>query len=416
MNILWTVNTLMPEVANELGIKSMHSLSWVNAMSKRLKNRKSITLAIACKGKGEKIQKHTLNDISYYILPHNCHKKDYWQIIIDDFRPDIIHAYGTESNHNLLLLKNHKDIPIVISLQGILSEYVRHIYAGLDFCTMLKYTQLIDFVLPLGFFSRKRNYEKRSKIEKKMLCAAKYVEGRSTWDRVAALRINPQLEYFYCPRMIRQPFFEYNWDINQIEKFSIFVHQAHSPIKGLHFVLEALFLLKERYPQIKLYIGGNDIFNPHTIKERIKTSGYIHYLKDLIKKWELKENIIITGYMSAEELAKRLTKTHVAVIPSSIENAPNSLAESMLVGTPTIASFVGGNMEMLEHEKDGFLYCYNEPNMLAEYINRFFMSPDLAKNFSTKAKDCARKRHDPCLLENQLMNIYNDILKRHSCV
>ena len=88
--------------------------------------------------------------------------------------------------------------------------------------------------------------------------------------------------------------------------------------------------------------------------------------------------------MNAQDVAVRLSCSHVAVIPSAIENAPNSLAEAELVGTPVIASFVGGNMDMLTHNVDGFLYCYNEPGMLAEYIGRVFNDEELANNQETQ--------------------------------
>ena len=93
-------------------------------------------------------------------------------------------------------------------------------------------------------------------------------------------------------------------------------------------------------------------------------------MKHLIKDINVQENVIFTGTLTADEMAARTAKSHVVVIPSSIENAPNSLAEAEIVGTPTIASFVGGNMDMLKHNEEGFLYCYNEPNMLAEYIRQ----------------------------------------------
>ena len=32
MRILWSINTLMPQVAKELNIKSSHAISWVDAM------------------------------------------------------------------------------------------------------------------------------------------------------------------------------------------------------------------------------------------------------------------------------------------------------------------------------------------------------------------------------------------------
>lgn len=414
MRILWTINNLMPEVAKILGLNIGHAISWVDAMSKRLAQRDDVTLAIVAPCEISTPQKHVIGALTYYVFPKkDCQKNDYWVDIIKDFTPDVIHAYGTEGMHNLLLLRNHSERPIVVSLQGILSEYERHFYAGIDFSTMLRFTTIKDILVPTGFFSGRRSFIKRAKNEREILKLAKNVEGRSTWDRVSSLNINPSLDYYYCPRLIRAPFYDKVWDINSVERHSILVHQAHYPIKGLHYVFEAIAKLKDRYPDLKLYIAGKDILHPTQFSRKLMPGGYANYLKHLIKEYGIEKNIIYTGFLSADELATKLTKVHTVVIPSSIENAPNSLAEGELVGTPTIATFVGGNMDMLEHNKDGFLYCYNEPNMLAEYITRIFESDELAIQFSQHARETARLRHNPETLEKTILNIYETLISKN---
>lgn len=404
---------LMPNAAKAMGVAAGHAVSWIDAMSKCLSIRDDIKLAIACPLDCDVPNIVEVDNITYYIFPKkNCEKIDYWTEIINCYKPDVIHAYGTEGKHNYLLLKNHNEIPILVSLQGIITEYEHHYYAGIDFSTMLRYTTLKDILVPTGFFSGRRSFIRRSKFEKETLKLARYVEGRSTWDRVSALNINPDLEYYFCPRMVRAPFYKEKWSVDKMERHSILVHQAHYPIKGLHFVLEALGKLKMKYPDVKLYVAGKDILHPEKLSRRLMPGGYAQYLKHLIKINQLEEIIHYTGFLSAEQLAKKLTEVNAVVIPSSIENAPNSLAEGEIVGTPTIATFVGGNMDMLEHNKDGFLYCYNEPNMLAEYLTQIFESDELAKKISEHARTTARKRHDPEVLEKTILDIYNTLISK----
>lgn len=413
MRILWTVNALMPAVANKLGYGNGHAISWVDAMSKCLVVRDDITLAMATTANVIKVEKYIIDNITYYILPIDCGKVDYWSDILNEYKPDVIHAYGTEHAHNVLLLQNHKDIPVVGSLQGILTEYQHHYYGGLDFSTMLKFTKLQDLFTTSGFFSGRNSFIKRSANEKRQLLNLKYVEGRSTWDRVSAMNINPDLKYFYCPRMIRAPFFSHEWSIEKMERHSLFVSQALTPLKGLHFVLMAVAKLKEKYSDIKLYVAGYDRFHPQKFMQNITCNGYVNYMKHLMKELHVEEHVHFTGILNAEQMAEKTASVNVVVIPSSIENAPNSLAEAEIVGTPTIATFVGGNMDMLKHNEEGFLYCYNEPNMLAEYITQIFDSDELAHKFSENAKNTARNRHNPQTLEDSLLNIYKQIIVLH---
>ena len=412
MRILWTVNTLMPQVAEKIGIKSSHAISWVDAMSKLLAKESSIKLAIASVAKVEKSENVEIDNVTYYILPQK-NLLESWRAILKDFAPDVIHLYGTEKTHNIPLIgiKDNK-APIIISLQGILKGYERVYYGGIDVSVLLRNITPFDFLVGSVFKGRKR-FQKGAKTEEWQLQHVKYVEGRSTWDKMYAMSINPDLEYFYCPRLIREPFYRVCWNQKEKESHSIFVHQGDYPIKGLHFLFEALPTLIKKYPDLHLYIAGEDIFNRTTLIKKIKRSGYSKYLLSLYKKYNLEHYVSFLGRMSAEEVANKLAVSNVMVIPSVIENSPNSLAEGMLVGTPCVASYVGGNAELLNNGECGELYCYNEPLMLADCIDKIFSSEELATRLSNRAREVALTRHNPESLKSTLLGIYNEIIKEN---
>lgn len=411
INVLWTINTLSPTIGKEFNIRSTHTISWVEAMADRLQNDKRVNLSIAAPGDIPEIKQRNINGVNYYVVPKKSSEK-YWAMLLSDIHPDIIHVYGTEQSHNIDVIKTADGIPVIVSLQGLVSEYQHHYYAGIEHRTMLRYTPIRDIIRPSGFFTGKEDFIKRSKNEKKIIESVKYVEGRSTWDRVSALNINPNLKYYYCPRMIRRPFYEKEaWDISKIEKHTVFISQGNYPIKGVHFVFMAVSKLINKYPDIRIVVTGNNMFSNMTGIHRFFRTGYQRYLFDLAKSANILDRISFVGFKNADEMADLLRKIHVSIVPSSIENAPNSLAEAMMIGTPCIATFVGGNMDMLKHEKEGFLYCYNEPNMLAEYIDRIFSSDDMAKNFSVCARETALARHNPTKLVNDLLGIYTSVIE-----
>lgn len=408
MRILWTVNTFNQKISKEMGLHSAHAISWVEAMSDYLKKCEGITLAIASPALVDTVNKKHIDDICYYAVPTN---KESWQCVIQDFKPDIIHEYGTEKSHNLIVCDVAQDIPVIVSLQGLLSEYQRHYYGGIDMSTILRYSPIRDWLRPSGFISGRKDFCKRSKKEIELLRRVSYVEGRSTWDRVAALRINPNLKYYYCPRMLRRPFNESGtWDVNSIDRHTILISQGNYPIKGVHFAFIAIAALKEKYPDIKLIVTGNNMFLNMTGWHRFLRTGYMRYLYDLAKNLNIMEHIEFTGTKNAAEMAELGRRVHIAVIPSAIENAPNTLAEAMMIGTPCIASYVGGNMDMMKHGEEGFLYCFNEPYMLAEYITQIFESDQLAMELSANARKTAKKCHDPDTLTKQLESIYSVVI------
>ena len=54
--------------------------------------------------------------------------------------------------------------------------------------------------------------------------------------------------------------------------------QGSYPIKGLHLALEALELLKNEYPDVKLYVAGSDIIHYNGIKQIIRKTYYAKYI------------------------------------------------------------------------------------------------------------------------------------------
>ena len=108
-------------------------------------------------------------------------------------------------------------------------------------------------------------------------------------------------------------------------------------------------------------------------------------------------------------MADMYTKSNIFVSPSSIENSPNSLGEAQLIGTPVIASYVGGVPDMAKHEKTALLYRFEEYEMLAHFIVRIFANDSLAKSLSENGRITAEKRHDKKLNTTTMLDIYRDI-------
>ena len=192
MRILWSVNTIMPQVASKIGVNSAHAISWVDAMSKLLAKDESVKLAIASDASIKEVKCFDVDGIVFYVLPKDNLEKA-WNQVVNEFKPDVIHQYGTERRHNVPLIKNFgMKLPYLISLQGILKGYERAYYAGIDVSTILRNLTLKDLIRGSVIRDRRR-FQKNAKFEAWQLNSVAHVEGRSTWDRVYALSINQDL-------------------------------------------------------------------------------------------------------------------------------------------------------------------------------------------------------------------------------
>lgn len=425
MKILWSVFVTFPEVAPLIGKKAEYACTWARALSNHLRNIDNIELAVTTVYSGNEIKKISVNNIVFYFIPREksvkkngggLQTRNDWSWIIKDFNPDIIHIHGSESmiGYELTCLQDI-NIPIYLTLQGIISNYWKDEYAGLGIHDLLTNISLRDLIRRSGIILDRQKTKKRSTLEKKLIRNINYVGGRTTWDKVSALALNPNLTYLYSPEMIREEFYKTErWEIKKIKRHRIFMHQGFKPIKGLHILLDALFILKRKYPDIELYMSGTNIMKNTTLKDKLLQPGYVKYLFKKIKNYNLENCLHFTGVLTGKQIIEELKQSHVMVLPSSIENSPNSLVEAQLVGIPCVASSVGGVPEMINHNQNGFLYTFNEPLMLAEYISELFDSDELCEQFSLNSYNCIRKTQSIDKVLNKTLENYTFIINDFS--
>ena len=80
-------------------------------------------------------------------------------------------------------------------------------------------------------------------------------------------------------------------------------------------------------------------------------------------------NVTFVGYISdSHVLAALYSIADVMVVPSLTENLSNTIMESLSCGTPVVAFNIGGNSDMIEHKKNGYLASEQDCEDLAKGI------------------------------------------------
>ena len=82
--------------------------------------------------------------------------------------------------------------------------------------------------------------------------------------------------------------------------------------------------------------------------------------------------VTFLGSLSGKQMKENYLKANVFVLPSTIENSPNSLGEAMLLGLPCAAADVGGVTDMLESGSEGIVFQGTAPYMLSDAIEKIF--------------------------------------------
>jgi glycosyltransferase involved in cell wall biosynthesis len=415
MKILWITNILFPDICKELGIKELVTGGWMYSLAKLLICDSSVKLAVATVYPGKILMSKEINGISYFLLPlqgdnkrYSKNMEKYWLEVQNEFQPDAVHIHGTEFAHGLAYIRACPQKNVTISIQGLLSVYERYYYTGITSAEIFKNISLRDILKMDTIFQQRVKMRKRGLLEHEYIQSVDYVIGRTSWDMAHVLTINPKVNYLFCNETLRGEFYQHTWSLKSCEKHSVFVSQAAYPIKGLHQVLKALPSVLKKYPDTKLYIGGSDCI-PHNLKEKLLQTGYDKYILRLMKKLNIRDKVIFTGILGEKEMCNRYLKSHIFVCPSSIENSPNSVGESQLLGVPCIASYVGGIPDMVENGKTGLLYRFEETEMLSKAICEIFGNDNLAELLSFNEQAVAVGRHSGEVNRNTMIAIYKAI-------
>ena len=411
MKILWITNIIFPKLCRFLRIPVSASGGWMLSSAQYLIKDHDIKLCIATVYDGREFVDVIVDEVRYFLLPlkgksifkYNKDLESYWIYIRDICKPDLVHIHGTEFPHGLAYINSCGNENVVISVQGLISVIAQYYTAGLTKTEIISNITIRDILRRDSIFNQQQKFFFRGVYEKEYINSVRHIIGRTSWDKAHVWKMNSQATYYHCNEILRPEFYNHVWNYADCEKYSIFFSQGEYPIKGLHVLLNAVGLVQLYYPDVKLYVAGDNI----TKKTWFRLSGYGKIIKKIIDKHNLNNKIIFTGSLDEKSMCERFLKSNLFICPSSIENSPNSLGEAHLLGIPYLASFVGGIPDISGQCSD-FLYRFEEVDMLAYKICEIFKMRTFEKFHMYR--NYALERYDGKKNNTTLKNIYRTVI------
>ncbi len=408
MRLLWLCN-MMPGIIREHSGGKAGSGLWTDHVLADLR-KENITIHILCPGDA----RGQLDETCSYAAFSGGKPQDYdpgleaWMgSELDAFRPDVIHIWGTEYAHTLAMVNacEKRDLldRAAVSIQGLCCVYAGHYAEGVPEKVCRSFT-LRDFLRQDNIRQQAAVFARRGVHEVQALEKCRHVIGRTDWDRACTYRIQPRAKYHHCCETLRQSFYEGAWSYDACRKHRIFASSCVYPVKGFHYLLEAMGEILKDYPDATLAVPGRSFLNGG-----MRQSSYQKYLASLAKQYGLEDKIEFLGSLSAQGMKEQYLRANAFVLPSTIENSPNSLGEAMLLGVPCVSSHVGGVANMLAHGEEGWLYQSTAPYMLAQYLRQVFEAGERAEEMGRKAAAHARITHDPEQNLQDLLHIYQEL-------
>ena len=411
-----------PPLCQHLGEHEPFHAGWLYAAATKMLEsaQEMINLCVAIPYSGRNLEKYNVNDVTYYLVPvrHIATKTPTMvrlcQEVIDLFNPDIIHIHGTEFSLAAAMCEaNGKHRPIIASIQGLADAYTRYADGGISLKNKLINITPLDIYRGTYMLTARKRFARRGVNEIAIVRGLTDIIGRTDWDRIHVESINPEIHYHFCNETLRPSFYESKkWTLADCDRYSVFVSNSGEPLKGAHQIICALPFLISKYPDIKVRIIGRNVLSNKSC-DLIHFMGYQLYLRRLICRLGVKDYVEFLGALSEQEMRDAFIRANVYALTSCIENSPNSLCEAQIIGTPVVASYVGGVPSLVENGKTGLLYRYEEYEMLAAHIAKIFDSSDHELRTMSEAEIAvATTRHEGINNAQTLTDIYQSILKR----
>lgn len=146
-------------------------------------------------------------------------------------------------------------------------------------------------------------------------------------------------------------------------------------VKGLSTLVQAMAIVVEKYPLLRLHIIGDD-----------KSGDEAEKLKVLVRDLKLETNIFFEGNKSRDIVLKEFSTAWFSIVPSRVEAFGYVVIESFSVGTPVVGSDTTGIAEIIRDKKDGFLFKVENFHDLAEKMVTLLKKPELRNQMSSNCE------------------------------
>lgn len=422
MNVLWVVNMILPDFARAMNLDVNNRGGWMPSLVSALR-RYAPDLKLHICSVGPEGACAEVDGVRYYALgdayegyfihkPSRTFSRNMARLICE-INPDVIHFHGSEGLFGTVDADVYDINKSVVSLQGILQGCYPHYAGGINELEIRKYRNYVNFLLTRYTITRgAESWRVRmGESERVALSRAKYVMGRTDWDKAWTHYLAPNARYFHVGEVLRPEFYGGLRDKREVVKHQIFCGGAMAyPLKGGHWLLRAIAALKRDYPDIQLRVANADKVKPQaTIKNWLRRNEYPRYLWRIIQENGLEENVVLMPSLTASEVADELRRAEIFCLPSMCENSPNSIGEAMLLGTPIIATDVGGISSIIKDGDEGILVPSGDPAKLAMQIEYCFEHEEKVDILANNAYKVSSRRYDPELVVKELLFAYEQI-------
>jgi glycosyltransferase involved in cell wall biosynthesis len=165
--------------------------------------------------------------------------------------------------------------------------------------------------------------------------------------------------------------------------------------KGIDYLIESLLITEHKYPKLSekselLIMGINRSEKIENLPFKAHFLGVLH------------DDITINLCYNAAD---------IYILPSTEDNLPNTVIESLSCGTPALGFKVGGVPDIINHKENGYLAEQKNTEDLAEGLKWALEDKDKLIGLNKKAREKVLNFYTYEIIGKKYLNLYESLLK-----
>ena len=176
-------------------------------------------------------------------------------------------------------------------------------------------------------------------------------------------------------------------------------HSSMSCFKGTHTIAESIPMICEADPDIYFVFAGTDLGIDYKSGQHFSAKEYIERCAG-----KYVDRVIILGAVQRKQLVSIIRNAYGCLMPSRLDNMPNTCIEAMSLGRIVIGTTGAGFEQLIQDGVNGFLMDIDSPASLAKAAARMEAMSETERDAVRTAAMKTTERFNP---ENVYTNMYS---------
>lgn len=168
------------------------------------------------------------------------------------------------------------------------------------------------------------------------------------------------------------------------------------PVKGIDVLVRAAAIVCLEFPRTNFVVAG------------LMEGEYSEQVTELAESLGVRANFTFIGRVLP--ILSIVKACDIFCLLSRSEGLSNALLEAMACGLPCVATAVGGNPEVVQHEHSGFLVANEDAEAAAARILQLLRDPALRHRMGNNGRNVVANRFTVDVLAGRVASLYDELL------